>query len=166
LFVSLLQYFAISGEFTMMIRMTHTGLLLLTLVLAGCLDSAPAPPKEDLVPVSGKVTVGGKPVEGVTVAYVPSGATQGQGASGVTDSEGQYKLVHNATKKEGVAVGDYTVQLSKWVLPDGSPLPKDKAPHMAGAVNMISPRWAEFSKANEVKVPAGGTTKDFDVPAT
>jgi len=144
--------------------MTNAALLLMTFVVLGCGDSVPPPPKEDLVPVSGTVKVGGEPVEGVTVAYIPTGSTKGQGATGVTDSQGHYELVHNATQEDGVAAGDYTVQLSKWVMPDGSPLPKDKAPHMSGAVNMIPRRWGERDMGNQVKVPAGGTTKDFDVP--
>ena len=150
----------------MMIRFANIGMLMTTLVLLGCGDSVPAPPKQDLVPVSGTVKLDGKPAEGVLVSFVPSGSTTGQGASAVTDAEGKYALVHNAMQKPGIAVGDYTVQLTKWVLPDGSPLPKDKAPHMVNAKNMIPERWGESAPGggNAVKVPAGGTTRDFDVP--
>jgi hypothetical protein len=151
----------------MMNRFTIAGLLSMTFVLLGCLDSVQPPPKEDLVPVSGTVKLGGQPTEGILVSFVPTGSTTGQGAIAVTDSAGHYELVHNATKKPGTAAGDYVVELSKWVMPNGEPLPKDKAPHLVGAANVIPPRWAEQipgGRGNEVKVLAGGTTRDFDIP--
>jgi hypothetical protein len=132
--------------------------------LQGCGDSVPPPPKEDLVPVSGTVKIGGKPVEGVFVAFVPTGSTKGQGATGVTDAAGNFELEHNATHESGVAAGDYRANLSKWVLPDGSPLPADTAPHMVDAVNLVPASWSEQSGQNMVKVTTGGGKFDFDVP--
>ena len=136
----------------------------MTLTLLGCGGSS-APPHEDLVPVSGTVKLGGKPAAGVFVSFVPVGATKGQGASGVTDESGKFVLEHNATHKPGIAVGDYVANLSKWVMPDGSPLPKDKAPHMVGATNAIPKAWTDGPGQNTSKVPAGGSTIDFDIPA-
>jgi hypothetical protein len=152
----------------MMNRTTLAGLLLMSFVLSGCLDSVPPAPKEDLVPVSGTVKVGGTPTEGVLVAFVPSEGTSGQGSSAVTDSAGHYELVHNASKKPGVPVGKYTVTFSKWVMPDGSPAPKDQPPHRTGAKNLIpTPRGGQGAGAqgSTVDVPAGGTTRDFDLPS-
>ena len=149
---------------TTMNRYKNVGLLWMSFVLLGCLDSVPPPPKEDLVPVTGTVKIGGKPAAGVFVSFVPAGSTKGQGASGVTDENGEFELEHNATHEPGIAAGDYLANLSKWVMPDGSPLPKDTAPHMVDAKNLIPQSWTEGYGANIVKVPAGGTTFDFDVP--
>jgi hypothetical protein len=152
---------------TMMRRFTTAGLMLMMFVLLGCGESVAPPPKEDLVPVSGTVKVGGQPVEGVLVSFVPSGDTTGQGASGVTDSAGHYALVHNVTKKPGAPVGNYVVSLSKWVMPDGSAAPQNQPPHRTGAKNLIPDRWGEQvpgGRGNTANVAAGGTTLDFDIP--
>src|SRR5882724_2691369 len=117
-----------------MTRCKNAALLWMMLALLGCGGPA-APPKEDLVPVSGTVKIGGKPVAGIYVSFVPNGTTTGQGAAGVTDDEGKYELEHNATHEPGIPVGDYVANLSKWVMPDGKPLPKDTAPHMVNATN-------------------------------
>ena len=148
----------------------HAGLLLMGCVLAGCGEKVAPPPKEDLVPVSGTVKLGGKPMEGVLVAFIPAGNTPGQGATAVTDEDGHYELIHSASKEPGASAGQYTVQLSKWVTADGSPLPPDKPPHMAGGKNLIPDRWADKmggaggGQANQFSVPAGGATLDFDIP--
>jgi hypothetical protein len=57
--------------------------LMMPFFLAGCGDSATPYPKEDLVEVSGTVKLGGRPVAGIQVAFVPTGSTAGQGASAV-----------------------------------------------------------------------------------
>ena len=148
-----------------MTRFKNVGLLWMAFTLLGCGDSVAPPPKEDLVPVSGIVKIGGKPAAGVTVAFVPNGTTTGQGSTGVTDDAGKYELKHNATQKPGIAVGDYMANLTKYVLPDGSPLPPDTAPHMVNAKNLIPRSWMERGDGGKIlKVPAGGTTFDFDVP--
>jgi hypothetical protein len=147
-----------------MIRYKNTGVLCLMFTLLGCGDSASPPPKEDLVPVTGTVKIGGKPAVGIYVSFVPSGSTKGQGASGVTDEKGEFELEHNATHEPGIAAGDYQAKLSKWILPDGSPLPKDTAPHMVNAKNLIPESWEKGSGGNTMKVPPGGTKFDFDIP--
>lgn len=141
--------------------------LVTILALPGCGESVAPPPKEDLVPVSGTIKIGGQPAEGVSVSFVPAGSTTGQGATGVTNKEGHYELIHGASQKPGAPVGEYTVNLSKWVMPDGSPLPADKPPHMVNAKNEVPDRWGEKmpgGRGNQVKVPAGGGTIDFDIP--
>lgn len=147
-----------------MIRCKMIAVLGMTFALLGCGDSN-APPKEDLISVSGTVQIGGKPAAGVFVSFVPNGSTKGQGGSGVTDEAGKYVIEHNATHKPGVAAGEYLPNLSKWVMPDGSAMPKDKAPHMVGATNAIPASWREQGAGQHIlKVQAGSATFDFDIP--
>ncbi len=64
-----------------------------------------------LIPVSGKVTEGGSPLEGVAVTFVPnSGDTEI--AVGVTDASGAYQL--KTKGEDGAMPGDYKVTLAKY----------------------------------------------------
>jgi len=70
-----------------------TGLLLLVCSMAGCGG------KYTPVPVSGVVTLDGKPVEGATVYFYPVGdEREGRPATGNTDKNGEYRL---STMKPG-----------------------------------------------------------------
>jgi hypothetical protein len=136
------------------------------LSLTGC-GSAVTAPHEDLVAISGTVKLGGQPVAGIQVSFVPVGSTKGQGAWAVTDEAGEYELVHNATQQPGVAAGDYVVQFQKWVQLDGSPLPENTPPHIVNAVNIIPPGWgggADASPQAQIKVSATTPTLNFDIP--
>ena len=62
----------------------------LIVMAAGCGTTVPNQPK--LVPVSGAVTLNGKPLAGATVEFVPTGSTHGTGAYGCTDKTGKYEL--------------------------------------------------------------------------
>ena len=65
----------------MTLRWSHAALFTSALVVAlpGCGQSVPPPPEETLVPVTGTVTVGGKPASGVSVLFIPEGSTGGNG---------------------------------------------------------------------------------------
>jgi hypothetical protein len=147
-------------------RFAVATMLALTFLLPGCGESV-TPPHEDLVPISGTVKLGGQPLAGVHVAFVPVGSTRGQGATAVTDETGEYELIHNATQQPGVAAGDYVVQFTKWVQPDGSPLPDKTAPHLVNAVNLIPPGWGGGGDAGpqaQIKVSTSTPTFDFEIP--
>jgi hypothetical protein len=148
-------------------RFRTGGLILMSVALLGCGGSTPGP-KADLIPVSGTVKLGGRPMAGIQVAFVPIGSTAGQGAFAVTDDAGVYDLVHNATRLPGIGAGEYVVQFTKWVQPDGSPLPEKTAPHMVNAVNLIPPGWGGGGDAwpqTQIKVSPATTKLDFDIPA-
>ena len=84
--------------------------------VAGCSQGR----KVDTVPVSGKVTFKGSPLEGATVAFVRK-AQQGETAaqmpaSGVTDANGVYNLTTFVTPskpQQGAVPGDYQVTIAK-----------------------------------------------------
>ena len=61
-----------------------------------------------LVPATGKVIYGGKPVAGATVTFVPS---QGTPAIGVTNANGEFSV--NTRELPGVAPGRYMVGITK-----------------------------------------------------
>ena len=79
------------------------GLLAFTV---GCSGSMGPPP----VPVSGKVTLGGSPVEGATVTFLST--TGGRSASGKTGSDGSFQL-STINTNDGARPGEYTVTIAK-----------------------------------------------------
>lgn len=90
-----------------MLRLMCVSAGLLLLAGAGC-NSSNFP---DPVPVSGKVTYKGKPVEGAQVTFLSRTETA-RSASGRTDAEGNYALSTFNTD-DGAIPGEYTVTISK-----------------------------------------------------
>lgn len=80
--------------------------LIAVLLVAGCGPSGPVKPK--LYPVSGKVTVGGKPLTDCTVQFTSTGA-DGGGYTGKLDANGEYKLSDPTDNASGAAAGKYKV---------------------------------------------------------
>lgn len=98
-------------------RIAWLGLMVL---VAGC--GGNASDQQKLSPVTGTVTLDGKPLSGAVITFVPTGATHGTGARGRTDDDGKYELATRSRRK-GAPAGDYRVMVSKMVLPDGSDSP-------------------------------------------
>lgn len=73
-------------------------------ILAGC-GGASGP---ELHPVSGTVTIGGKPAPGISVTF---SADSGPSSAGRTDEAGKYTLA-TATGQAGAVAGQYKVVLS------------------------------------------------------
>ena len=90
-----------------------------TLFLTGCGIKSNGPP---LMPVSGTVTLDGKPLPGATILFIPTGSTHGTSSGGRTDSAGRYELTATHSGK-GAPVGQHKVVASKLVMPDGSDMP-------------------------------------------
>ncbi|MGE0759845.1 MAG: hypothetical protein AB7F89_17850 [Pirellulaceae bacterium] len=87
----------------------------------GCSGAAPSNlPKT--YPVSGTVTMGGKPVEGATVNFMPM---SGSGSSiGLTDKDGNYNL-STYSSNDGAEAGQYKVSVVKW---EGDTAPSNVPP--------------------------------------
>jgi len=129
------------------------GLILLgSLLVAGCSQSGPA-----VAPVSGRVTLDGKALPGVSVTFQPSGqgTTPGTGSFGRTDADGRYTLQlisPNGKASKGAVVGKHTVTFAA-ASTEGS----DAGPGLAE--NPIPPK---YQKGIPFEVPPGGTDKaDF-----
>jgi hypothetical protein len=78
------------------------------LVLAACAVGAPDD-LPDLAPVTGKVTLDGKPLANVAIKFEPQG--KGAASNGATDAEGKYELFYVGEKK-GAAVGAHIVRIT------------------------------------------------------
>lgn len=66
-------------------------------------------------PISGKVTLNGKPLEGATVNFANKNP-DGMSASGITDGEGRFKLTTYVTPNDlraGAVSGEYVAVISK-----------------------------------------------------
>src|SRR5262245_38254316 len=74
--------------------------LSLAVLLAGCTTTTG--PKTE--PVTGTVTLDGKPLAGAQVVFQPKSG--GQAASGTTDAQGKFTLT-TFNAKDGAAVGSY-----------------------------------------------------------
>jgi hypothetical protein len=85
---------------------------LLCLGFAGC--TGKSGPKLTTYPVSGKITLNGEAVEGATVMFQPANpGGDVQGASGVTDKNGVYKL-GSQKAGDGCMAGDFNVTVTKF----------------------------------------------------
>src|SRR6266852_2932215 len=73
-------------------------------IMAGCSSGPIAPP---LGMVKGKVTLDGKPIEGLVVLFMPE---NGRSSSGMTDKEGNYSLEFDQ-QHPGAASGQHKVRM-------------------------------------------------------
>jgi hypothetical protein len=136
------------------------GALLCAALASGCGGSS-----VKLVPVSGKVTVGGQPVTAGQVSFLP--VTEGEGAkakaaagsanaTGQIEANGEYKLFTNG--KEGAVPGKYKVTVTPSMMPTGG----TKAP--------TAPYSPKFSDAKQTpltkEVTAGAAAGAYDLPLT
>ena len=134
----------------------------IALLLAGC-GAATTSPDVDLVPVTGTVTLDGKPVANATVLFNPLQGTKGTGGYGVTDAEGKFTLKHRS-EKEGCEAGEYGVTFTKITQPDGSPLPPNADRATVGMVEQIPAAYVQFDPnavVEQVKVAKPSTTVEF-----
>lgn len=100
--------------------------LLCVLLLGGCGRAG-----YQTAPVSGRVTLEGKPLTDATVTFQPMGEGKpypGPGSFGVTDADGRFQL-QMIDRKDGAVVGLHTVRISRY-LPrtdkdDDAPRPRD-----------------------------------------
>lgn len=101
-----------SIRITMLLVTVVTGLM-----AVGC-DRGPK-----IVPVTGKVTLDGKPMPFKSVYFFPdrSAATEGNGAGGYTDADSNYYLMSNAggatSDKRGAQPGTYRVTVAEPAIP-------------------------------------------------
>ncbi|MBN2022096.1 MAG: hypothetical protein JW809_04830 [Pirellulales bacterium] len=106
------------------VRFWGTCVVLAAGLAAGCGGRA----KHDVVPVSGRVTVAGKPLVDVTVAFQPlappdSKGEAGFGSYGVTNAEGRFELAA-VDGRHGAVVGEHAIRLG---VKDSRPMVGDEA---------------------------------------
>ncbi len=92
---------------------------LILAALGGCGDSGP-----DVLPVTGSVSLEGKPLEGATVTFSTKEGklAAGELAFGTTDAQGRFRLRSQAGPTEtldGAVAGEHRVTISKLIPPQG-----------------------------------------------
>jgi hypothetical protein len=130
--------------------------------LTGCSGGPVGPP---LAPVTGTITLDGKPLGAADLIFVPQGDTQGQSGVARTDADGKYELLTPDRKHKGVAVGSYRVVINKLVKPDGTDYVPDPnaGPIDTGGFKELLPKpYSDMGESTlEANVPEGGT-KNLD----
>jgi hypothetical protein len=130
------------------------------LMAAGCSKKAELPA---LTAVSGTVTMGGKPVSGVSVLFLPGAGTPGDGGYGTTGADGRYTLQHRSGE-HGVQPGTYAVIFSKFAMPDGTPVAADIQPESVGARQVIPQRYTNPDTSGMIANVTDATgTFDFEL---
>lgn len=114
----------------------------------------------EVVPVSGRVTLDGKPLHNAVVTFQPMGSgksteTTTTGSVGRTDSEGRFVLRLVSPERYGAAAGDHFVTISTSA--GGSDAaPADEA--------LLPLAWRDGSR--QFRVPPRGTREaNFDIKA-
>lgn len=126
-------------------------------VLAGCGGDKRGADAPKLVPVTGTLTLDGKPLGSALVTFIPSGSTRGRGASGATDENGRFELSEEGNK--GAPAGQYRVVCNKWVMPNGSDFPRDSkvSPGEAGAKELLPRKYSDEAETElKATVPPDG----------
>jgi hypothetical protein len=114
-----------------------------------------------VVPVSGRVTLGGQPLAGAVVTFQPIRESEGTvrqlgGSVGRTDADGRYELRLIEPSVAGASVGNHrvTITTAKTIDGDDTQLPQGER---------VPLPWRNGSQTYEV--PAEGTTQaNFDIP--
>jgi hypothetical protein len=141
---------------------SFAGSVLALAAVAGC-NRAPARQQAGEVPVTGVVTLDGKPLADAEVTFTCA-ANNGI-FSGAADKNGKYQLWSNlgsTAKLEGNCI----VKISKMELPPGvKPPPPDMpvSPQMLGAKETLPPKYSSARSILSANVPEGGGTFDFEL---
>jgi hypothetical protein len=140
-----------------------------TLALSGCSGGAKGE-NYKVVPLKGKVTMGGAPLADADVLFLSQGSAPAGflGSAGRTDAQGNY--IAFSGSREGIPPGKYKVTVKKWVGPDGKAVVPSEGMDIeqlkaSGSAQEGVP--ALFSDQNqtltEVTVPETGTPPPFNI---
>lgn len=124
--------------------------------------------EHQFAPVSGRVTLNGQPLAGVTVDFQPMGSTRNQepgpGSTAITDQDGRFVLHSQLDpNRKGAVVGQHQVRI--WP-PEGSQAQDQDAdgPPTKGAKRMQIPGRYHVNTELTFTVTAGGTDQaNFDL---
>ena len=162
--------------FSPCLKVAHGRLLSLILLGAlGCVGKGPEdlspviPDPKTFVPVSGVVTLDGKPLASAVVTFLPTG--RGLPANGETGEDGKYEI--KTMEQPGAPPGEYKVAVSLLVSADGKPQglgPRSSIVQSAGmlsAKEQLAPTCADLGRTKlHAIVEAKGGTFDFQVERT
>ena len=106
-------------------------LILLLGTTFGCSQRVDLPDfYRDLVPVTGVILQNKQPLAGAIVTFYPIGEQAERPAYGETDQDGKFRLMTpirglSPDRSQGAIPGTYRILVSKYLMPDGSPLTKE-----------------------------------------
>jgi hypothetical protein len=129
------------------------GCLLLALVPMGCGGNGPKK-----APVSGRITMGNRPLADATVTFVAGDTTPGKApleASGKTDEQGAYSLKGHQDNSAGLPPGTYKVHISLFDRGTDTRPPRGQ---------LIPPAYSRNSRLTFTVTEEGSTSANFDVP--
>ena len=131
--------------------------------LTGCGDGRPS-----TVPVSGTVTVGGEPMEGVEVLFIPAEPIEGYArpSNGKTDAQGMF-TVGTYEKEDGLPLGKYKIGFIKRELL-GKPPENEYSENPEEDVRTIKYKWHTpkyLSDPNSSEITAEVTSNGLE-PST
>jgi hypothetical protein len=141
-------------------------IVLTIFALAATLATGCGSGEPSLVPVVGTVSQNGKPLDGASVEFIPSDASQPQTPGGdVTDGVGKYTAKYRGNT--GLSPGKYKVTVRKASAAGDSKIPGEMAkdPFMgrlgagAGKSETKNETRADFDR----EVPAAGGTLDLEI---
>ena len=144
-------------------------MLALGICFIGCSGETEAPKPKSIVPVTGTVTLDGKPLDFARVTFVPLGGTdQGFGGSGSTDSVGKYELrsLIGTEAVVGAPPGEYKVTVNRMVKPDGTVVSPDsqEPPMMSAAKPSVPVKYMTTSLTPlKMTVSSSGGTYNLDL---
>jgi len=137
------------------------GILVTALLLAGCSRGDGL----QRVPVHGRITAGGLPLDGAVIQFLPGASTRGEGGIGRSDKEGNYALTGSRAGEPGVVHGEYKVRLSRMIARDGKVLgPDAKQAENPGCMESIPEKYASLQSALYLMVPEAGGAINIDIP--
>ena len=136
---------------------------LLTLILAFVLISGCGGEK-DLRIVKGVVTYQDAPLAGATITFVPKNS-DGVMATGLTESDGSYRLTSFGAKKKnsGAKIGSYLVSIVKR---EDSPISEDAEAVRKGETTWEEIRRNQASEQNVAKARQIGSAKPLPPPVS
>lgn len=118
-------------------------------IFLGCILGCDKGDLPDLAPVSGTVTLDGKPLANKEVIFAPE---NGRPSIGRTDENGKYELKYTV-EIEGAIIGQHAVKIS-------TPLPEGG--NYAGYKESVPKKYNVESTLKE-EVTSGRNTKNFDL---
>ncbi|MFZ5831735.1 MAG: hypothetical protein ACOY3P_16735 [Planctomycetota bacterium] len=150
-------------------RQRQTGVLIRRAWLASllCLAAGCGPSEYETVPVSGRVTLDGKPLPDVGITFVPLAPNTrspnvGPGSLGKTDGEGRYTL-QTVKGDRGAVPAEHVVRMSMSSVDSHASSGDELATLRAAGDRRTLPRKAEDGSLH-FQVPREGTDRaDFDL---
>ena len=142
----------------------HLLLACVVVLSAGCGPPGPGPAAGDpRVPVWGKVTAGGAPVDKCTVQFLPLGETKGKGGLGNTDQDGNFKMASGTLA--GIVPGEYKVRLGRYIARNGQPATtREDLMENPDVRDSIPPKYSGIDSPLRFTVPEAGGEINIDIP--